>query len=89
MGMFDNNYQHRGVLKTPHEKKGFFKFWEVYGRHMWKLLEVNLLYLLFCLPVVTIGPATAAMTKNTKPALDTTLSALTEFSFIFNSISYS
>ena len=63
MGMFDNNYQHRGVLKTPHEKKGFFKFWEVYGRHMWKLLEVNLLYLLFCLPVVTIGPATAAMTK--------------------------
>jgi uncharacterized membrane protein YesL len=63
MGLFDNAYQHKGVLKTPHEKKGFFKFWEVYGRHMWKLLEVNLLYLLFCLPVITIGPATAAMTK--------------------------
>ena len=44
MGLLDNNYQRRGVLRTPHEKKGFFKFWEVYGRHMWKLIEVNLLY---------------------------------------------
>lgn len=59
----DYNTPGRGVLKTPHEKKGFFKFWEIYGRHMWKLIQVNLLYLLFCCLIVTFGPATAAMTK--------------------------
>ena len=51
MGLFSNyDTPGRGVLKTPHEKKGFFKFWEIYGRHMWKLMELNLLYFLFCLP---------------------------------------
>lgn len=40
-----------GVLKTPHEKKGFFKFWEVYARHMWKLMQLNLLYFVFCIPL--------------------------------------
>lgn len=64
MALFGNyNTPGRGVLKTQHEKKGFFKFWEVYGRHIWKLMGLNLLYLVFCIPVVTFGPATAAMTK--------------------------
>ncbi len=52
MALFGNyDTPGRGVLKTPHEKKGFFKFWEIYGRHMWKLMELNLLYFLFCLPL--------------------------------------
>ncbi|MGN0594762.1 MAG: YesL family protein [Hominimerdicola sp.] len=53
----------KGVLRTPHEKRGFFKFWEIYGRHMWKLIQVNLLYIVFCIPIITFGPATAALTK--------------------------
>ncbi len=56
----------RGIPKAPIEKKGIFKFFEIYGRRCWTLMGLNLLYLLFCLPIITIGPATAAMTKVTR-----------------------
>ncbi|MCR5122027.1 MAG: DUF624 domain-containing protein [Ruminococcus sp.] len=52
-----------GIPKAPMEKKGWIKCVEVYGRRMWKLMALNLLFILSCLPVVTIGPAIAAMTK--------------------------
>lgn len=53
MALFPNyNTPGRGVLKTPHEKRGFFKFWEVYGRHMWKLMELNMFYFIFCIPLL-------------------------------------
>ena len=33
MALFGNyDRPGRGVLKTPHEKTGFFKFWEIYFR---------------------------------------------------------
>ncbi|MBR1739810.1 MAG: DUF624 domain-containing protein [Ruminococcus sp.] len=53
MGLFDNYNapENRGVLRTPHEKRGIFKFFEIYGRHAWKLMELNLLYFLFCVPL--------------------------------------
>lgn len=53
----------RGIPKAPLEKKGFFKFAEIYGRRCWKLIQLNLIYLLALIPIVTFGPATAAMTK--------------------------
>ncbi len=53
----------KGIPKAPMEKKGIFKFFEIYGRRVWKLIQVNMLFILFCLPVVTIGPAIAGMTK--------------------------
>ena len=52
-----------GIPKSELEKKGFFKFFEIYGRKFWKLIELNLIYLLFCIPIVTFGPATAALLK--------------------------
>lgn len=53
MSLFGNyNQPGRGVLKAPHEKKGFFKFWEVYARHAWKLMGLNLLYFVFCIPLL-------------------------------------
>lgn len=55
MALFGNyNQPGRGVLKTPHEKKGFFKFWEVYARHMWKLIQLNVLYFVFCIPIAAM-----------------------------------
>ncbi len=55
MALFGNyNQPGRGVLKTPHEKKGFFKFWEVYARHMWKLIQLNVLYFVFCIPMAAM-----------------------------------
>ena len=53
-------------LGTPQEKRGFFKFMEVFGRHFWDLALLNLLYILFCIPIVTFGPATAGLIKVTR-----------------------
>lgn len=63
MSLFSNyNTPGNGILKAPHEKKGFFKFWEIYGRHMWKLMELNFVYFIFCIPLV----ATVVLTLGTK-----------------------
>ncbi len=64
MGLF-GGYENSGpgIPKSEMEKKGIFKFIEIYFGKFWKLVELNLLYLLFCLPIVTFGPATAAMLK--------------------------
>lgn len=40
----------------------FKLFFDVLGIRFWKLIQLNLLYLLFCIPIITIGPATAGMT---------------------------
>lgn len=53
----------RGIPKAPMEKKGWIKCVEVYGRRMWKLMALNMIFVLSIIPVVTIGPAIAAMTK--------------------------
>lgn len=52
-----------GVAKNAPKKKPFFEFFELYFRKFWKLLQLNLLTVLFCIPIVTIGPALAGMTK--------------------------
>lgn len=53
----------RGIPKAPMEKKGLFKFFEIYGRRIWKLVQLNILFVVSCIPIVTFGPAVAAMTK--------------------------
>ncbi len=64
MGLFSNyDSAGPGIPKMPQEKKGFFKFMEVFGRHFWDLAFLNLLYILFCIPIITIGPATAGLIK--------------------------
>lgn len=66
MGLFNPEFDPqvgRGIPKAPREKKGFFKFGEIYGRRFWKLLQLNLIYFISIIPIITFGPATAAMTK--------------------------
>lgn len=53
----------KGVSKVKKEKRALFIFADLFKRKFWKLVELNLIYILFCLPIVTFGPATAAMTK--------------------------
>ncbi|MCL2037250.1 MAG: YesL family protein [Oscillospiraceae bacterium] len=50
------------VRKSPTEMKPFFRFFEIFGRKFWYITQLNIVYLLLCIPIVTIGPATAAMT---------------------------
>ena len=52
-----------GIQKGGPQKKPFFLFWEIFGEKFWKFFQINIIYLLFCLPIVTFGPATAAMTQ--------------------------
>lgn len=62
-GLFDYTKPGKGVNKSEPQKKRFFFFFELYFRKFWKIITLNLIYLLFCLPIVTIGPATAALMK--------------------------
>jgi len=60
MALFNRIYKEgKGVRKDEPEKKTFFRFWEQFGRKFWNLITLNLLYILLCLPIVTIGAATA------------------------------
>lgn len=61
--MFDYEKAGRGVSKNAPKKKSFFAFFELYFRYWWRLVKLNLLTFIFCIPVVTIGPAIAGMTR--------------------------
>lgn len=64
MGLFPNySSAGPGIPKMPQEKRGIVKFLEVFGRHFWDLVFLNLLYIVFCIPILTFGPATAALFK--------------------------
>lgn len=62
-GFFNYGQAGEGVSKNGPKKKSFFLFWEIFGAKFWKFFQINLIYVLFCLPVVTFGPATAAMVQ--------------------------
>ena len=63
MGLFyNNNVSGKGIAKNGPKKKPFFRFWELFANKFWTFFTLNLIYVLFCLPIVTIGPATAALT---------------------------
>lgn len=61
---FFGNYNKpgKGVSKDEPKKKGLMLFFTIFYRKFWKLLQLSALFTLFCIPVVTIGPATAALT---------------------------
>ncbi len=64
MSLFnDYTKEGRGVEKGADLRPRFIVFFDIYFRKFWNLVLLNLLYLLFCVPIITIGPATAAMTK--------------------------
>ncbi|MCL2697476.1 MAG: DUF624 domain-containing protein [Oscillospiraceae bacterium] len=62
-GFFDYGKSGKGIAKDAPVKRPFFKFWELFARKFWKFFYINFIYVLFCLPVVTFGPATVAMTQ--------------------------
>lgn len=54
-----------GIEKGAPKKKGFALFWEILWREFWGLLKLNLLFIVSCIPVVTIPAAITAMTRIT------------------------
>lgn len=61
-GLFDYTKPGKGVRKDEPQKGRFFHFWELFFRKFWKLIQLNVLFLVFCIPIVTIGPAMAGLT---------------------------
>ncbi len=53
----------KGVSKNENQENRFILFFQIYLRKFWKLMYLNILYFIFCLPLITIGPATAAFCK--------------------------
>lgn len=66
MGLF-NSYlkEGPGIEKDAPVRRGPALFFEILVREAWGLVKLNLLFALFCLPVVTIGPALGGMTTVT------------------------
>ena len=54
-----------GIDKDAPKKKGLALFWEILWREFWSLLKLNLLFLVSCIPVVTIPAAVTAMNRIT------------------------
>jgi len=65
LSLFGYDYEKAGpgISKNSKKKKAFFEFFELYFRYAWRLIKLNILTFIFCLPVVTIGPALAGATK--------------------------
>ncbi len=61
-GFFDYSKPGPGVSKDAPPKHRFFVFFEVFSRKFWKLMQLNILYVISCIPIITIGPATAGFT---------------------------
>ncbi len=56
MGIFSNDYESRGagIAKNAPKKKGLRLFFEIFFRKFWKLIQVNMLYFVFFIPVFLI-----------------------------------
>ncbi|MGN0994872.1 MAG: DUF624 domain-containing protein [Butyricicoccus sp.] len=67
MGLFTPNYlkEGPGISKDAPPKKGVALFVEILGREFWQVVKLNLMFLICCLPVVTFGPARAALARCT------------------------
>lgn len=51
-----------GVSKDEARSPTLIRFFKVLGTHFWQMVVLNALYVFACLPIVTIGPATAGLT---------------------------
>lgn len=62
-GLFNYEKEGPGVSKDAPKKRGIFRFFEFYFRNFWRLITVNLVHTLVCLPIVTNGLAQVGVTN--------------------------
>lgn len=63
--LFNYEKEGKGVYKDDPKEKGLKLFFRIYKNAFWDLMKLNLLFLLFSLPVVTVFASYAAMTRVT------------------------
>ena len=54
-----------GISKDAPPKKGIALFFEILVREFWQLIKLNLIFILACIPIVTIGAAVSGLSKST------------------------
>lgn len=54
MGLFGKGFSHAGsgISKNAPKKKGFFRYMELFRAKFWKLIELNVFYTLFFIPLI-------------------------------------
>ncbi len=52
----------KGIDPNAPKKRPFFFFLELYVRKLFTVMQMNVVFLLCCIPIITIGPAIAGMT---------------------------
>lgn len=67
MKMFSSNFEKEGpgINKNDPQKEGIFLFLELLILQFWNIIKLNLIFLIYCIPLITIGPAIGAMTSIT------------------------
>ncbi len=63
MNWLTNHYfgEGPGIAKDAPKPTGLRLLWSVFGREWWELIKLNLLFLIFALPLVTLPAATIAL----------------------------
>jgi len=67
MKIFSPDFQHEGpgVNKDEPSKEGISLFFQLFITRFWDILKLNIIFIIYCIPLVTIGPAFAALTSIT------------------------
>jgi len=64
MGIFDiYNRQPKQEITKDSPKRGLALFFDVLRWNLWELIKLNLLFILFCIPIITIPAALTAMSR--------------------------
>lgn len=83
MGIFNRNYSTPGpgISKNAPKKKGLHLFYEIFFRKFWKLIQLNLLYLLTLIPTFAIVFVLSGMISNRLGMSADAISSLTGTAF--------
>lgn len=82
MSFFTPDYEKPGpgIPKDAPTKKGLALFFEILIREFWQLIKLNLIFVISCIPIITVGPAISGMTRSvTKMVRDVPNDVLEDF----------
>jgi len=67
MRIFSPNFEREGpgVPKDEPSKKGISLFFQLFIMRFWDIIKLNIIFILYCIPIVTIVPAFSALTSIT------------------------
>ena len=67
MGIFSPSFEREGpgVKKDEPSKRGISLFFQLFIMRFWDILKLNIIFILYCIPIVTIAPAFSAMSSIT------------------------